>query len=204
MFPALVTAGYGERSPARCPTKTPTPVSSPPPCNRYPGADGFAPPRLDLTHAQAVLIAGREWTVENIDLPWPGSWAPDGDEDLAATYGRLYTYTMARGIAACAPGWRLPTKEDFEALIAAVGGRRTGAGALKAGGSSGFEALLAGFREPEDNTFRRTGKQTGFWTATADDGHDAWKIYLLAEDNGIRLKPVSREYGDSIRLVRDH
>ena len=110
---------------------------------------------------------------------------------------------MALQIAARVPGWRLPTKKDVEALIVAVGGRRAGAAALKAGGSSGFEALLAGFREPEDNSFRRTGKQTGFWTATADDGQNAWKMYLLEEDNRIRFKPVSREYGDSIRLVRD-
>ncbi len=152
---------------------------------------------------RTVPIADRAWSVENLGVPWPGSWAPNGDEGLVTSYGRLYTYAMALDLAARAPGWRLPTKEDVEALIAAVLGRDTGAAALKAGGSSAFEALLAGFREPEDQTFRRTGKQTGFWTATPAGESEAWKFFLRAEDNRIRFKPVSRDYGDSVRLIRD-
>jgi uncharacterized protein (TIGR02145 family) len=74
---------------------------------------------------------------------------------------------------------------------------------LKIGGKTGFGALYAGFLEPEDNTFRRTGKQTGFWTETAADEQEAWKFYLRVEDNQIRFHPVSKLYGDSIRLVRD-
>ena len=88
-------------------------------------------------------------------------------------------------------------------MIATAGGRENGAANLKVGGKTGFEALYAGFREPEDNTFRRTGKQTGFWTATAADKQEAWKFFLLVEDDQIRFRPVSKLYGDSIRLVRD-
>ncbi len=159
-----------------------------------------------MTHfiddVRTVQIAGRDWTVENLGVPWPGSWAPNGDESLVVTYGRLYTYTMALDLATRARGWRLPTKADVTALIVAAGGRATGAAALKAGGSSGFEAMFAGFREPEDGTFRRTGKQTGFWTATAADTEEAWKFFLRTEDDRIRFKPVSRDYGDSVRLIR--
>ena len=156
-----------------------------------------------LTETKTVSLAGRKWTVENLSVPWPGSWAPNGDESLVATYGRLYTHAMALDLAALAPGWRLPTKEDVDALIAAVGGQALGAAALKTGGSSGFEALFAGFREPEDQTFRRTGKQTGFWSATLADENQAWKFFLRTEDDRIRFKPVSRDYGDSVRLIRD-
>lgn len=169
--------------------------------NRDPGA----PPevRSTLVRIRTVQIAGREWTVENLGVPWPGSWAPGDDECKVATYGRLYTHAMALELVAHAPGWRLPTKEDVEALITAVGGRASGAVALKVGGKSGFAALLAGFREPEDQTFRRMGKQTGFWTATLSDDGNAWKLILRVEDDRIRLKPVSREYGDSVRLIRE-
>ena len=196
-------AAYGEDGTTSGQPKETTTMPTAKNCEQSPRAETSACAPLDLAHARTVRIAGREWTVENLRIPWPGSWAPNGDEQLAATYGRLYTYAMALEIAARAPGWRLPTKEDVEALITAVGGRQTGAAALKAGGFSGFEALLAGFREPEDNTFRRTGKQTGFWTSTAAEARTAWKFYLLEEDEHIRFKPVTREYGDSIRLVRD-
>lgn len=158
---------------------------------------------IDLSGVGTVVIGPLEWTTENLNVPWPGSWPPNGDESLAGKYGRLYTYEMALEIAARVPGWRLPTKDDAEILITEAGGREHGAAALKAGGATGFEALYAGFREPEDNTFRRTGKQTGFWTATAADEQEAWKFYLRAEDDQIRFHPVSRHYGDSIRLVRD-
>jgi len=158
---------------------------------------------VDLSGVRTIAIGHLEWMAVNLDIPWPGSWPPNGEEALAGKYGRLYTFDMARAIAARTPGWRLPTKEEVEALIAEAGGREKGAAALKAGGKTGFEVLYAGFREPEDSTFRRTGKQTGFWTATAAGKESAWKFFLLIEDNQIRFIPVSKQYGDSIRLVRD-
>ncbi len=163
----------------------------------------ISPDKIDLSGIRLVVIGRQEWTVDNLSIPWPGSWAPNGDDGLVGQYGRFYTYEMALEIASRVPGWRLPTKEDMEALIAGAGGFENGAAALKAGGRTGFEALYAGFREPEDNTFRRTGRQTGFWTATAYDAEEAWKMYLRAEDDVIRFNPVSKLYGDSIRLVRD-
>ena len=159
--------------------------------------------RFDLSGVRTVVIGRQEWTVDNLSMDWPGSWSPNDDGNLVGKYGRFYTYDMALEIASHIPDWRLPTKEDVEILIAEVGGREQGAAALKVGGRTGFEALYAGFREPEDNTFRRTGKQTGFWTATAADTEEAWKFFLRMEDDVIRFIPVSKLYGDSIRLVRD-
>lgn len=159
--------------------------------------------KVDLSGVRTVIIGRLEWTVDNLNIPWPGSWAPNGEEALVAKYGRLYTYDMALKIASRADGWRLPTKTDVETLIAEAGGREKGAAALKVGGKTGFEALYAGFREPEDDTFRRTGQQTGFWAATSADEHTAWKFFLLIEDDKIRFYPVNRLYGDSIRLVRE-
>ncbi len=163
----------------------------------------WRPHKIDLSGVRTVVIGHQEWTVDNLGFLWPGSWSPNGDDSLAGKYGRLYTYDMALEIASLISGWRLPTKEDVEALIAEVGGCESGGAMLKIGGKTGFGALYAGFLEPEDNTFRRTGKQTGFWTETAADEQEAWKFYLRVEDNQIRFHPVSKLYGDSIRLVRD-
>jgi uncharacterized protein (TIGR02145 family) len=156
-----------------------------------------------LAGARSVIIGRQEWTAANLNVSWPGSRPPNHDEKLVATYGRLYTYKMALEIADGIFGWRLPTKQDVETLIMEAGGAAAGAANLKTGGKTGFNALYAGFFEPEDNTFKRTGQQTGFWTATSADAEEAWKFWLKAEDEEIRLRPVSKLYGDSIRLVRD-
>src|SRR5262249_1840642 len=68
--------------------------------------------RVDLSTQRTVVIGGREWTAENLNIRWPGSWPPNGDETLAAKYGRLYTYEMAVEIASRASGWRLPNQGD--------------------------------------------------------------------------------------------
>ena len=158
---------------------------------------------LEIALVRTVVIGRQEWTVANLNLAWPGSWAPNGDETLVEKYGRLYTYDMAVEIASKVMDWRLPTREDVETMISTVGGSTNGAAALKPGGATGFDALYAGFREPDDDSFRRTGKQTGFWTGTAAHDEEAWKFWIRVEDDNIMLRPVSRQYGDSIRLVRE-
>lgn len=140
--------------------------------------------------------------IENLAIDWPGSWPPNDTMELVPEYGRIYSFAMALEIATGVEGWRLPTNDDFAKFIAAIGGKERGAAALKVCGQSGYQARFAGFREPEDNTFRRLGQQTGFWTSTPADAGQAWKFWLKTEHDHIRLRPDDRSYGDSIRFVR--
>jgi len=55
---------------------------------------------------------------ENLNFETAGSFCPEGDSRNCPRLGRLYTWAEARSV--CPEGWRLPTKEDFESLVAAT------------------------------------------------------------------------------------
>lgn len=69
-----------------------------------------------------VELGGRIWMAENLhyvpDDSMEGCWYPNGEMDLLSDYGMLYDIASAERF--CPEGWRLPTEEDFEALVAVL------------------------------------------------------------------------------------
>lgn len=104
-----------------------------------------------------VTIGYQTWMAENLNYQVEGSYCYDDDPANCSEYGRLYEYDASAN--ACPSGWHLPSKEDFETLVALVGGRDTAGVILKstsgwvyekrdANGVDmfGFSVLLAGGR----------------------------------------------------------
>lgn len=151
----------------------------------------------------SVQIGQQVWTSENVDVLIEGGVCYDNDPQHCKVYGPLYTFEQAITIVNNFPGWRLPSKADVDTLIEFLGGASTAGKELKVGGSSGFNALMAGFREAKNGKFYRINKQTGFWTSTSDSDETAWKYYLTIEQDSINFHPVSKNYGDSIRLIKN-
>jgi uncharacterized protein (TIGR02145 family) len=149
-----------------------------------------------------VKIGDQTWSAKNISIPVNGSVCYEDNPENCNTFGPLYTYEQALEVAEKFPGWRLPTKADIDTMIAFLGGPDKAGKELKAGGSSGFNALLAGYREAQNGKYYRINEQTGFWTSTAEDSKTAWKFYLTIEDDNINFHPVYKKYGDSIRLIK--
>lgn len=151
---------------------------------------------------KTVKIGNQVWSADNIRFPLKGSVCYENNTKNCEIFGPLYTYEQALEVAEKYPGWRLPTKTDIHELIEYLGGAEVAGGKLKVDGSSGFNALMAGFREAQDGQYYRINEQTGFWTSTAEDKTTAWKYYLTIESAKVRFHPVYKEYGDSIRLLR--
>jgi uncharacterized protein (TIGR02145 family) len=102
----------------------------------------------------------------------------------ASGYGRLYNWKTAmndsttegaQGI--CATGWHIPSDGDWKILEGVLGMskaeqdreglRGTNQGTqLKVGGSSGFEARLAGFNQDGD-PYEARGSDVKFWSSTS-------------------------------------
>lgn len=78
---------------------------------------------------RTVTINDQIWLAENLKYNVDGSAYYKNDSITNAQYGRLYTWDAA--MAACPSGWRLPSKKDFDELLAYYGGKSVAGRKLK-------------------------------------------------------------------------
>jgi uncharacterized protein (TIGR02145 family) len=176
-----------------------------------------------------VLIGTQCWMKENLDVGtmingWSNQtnngiiekYCYNDDSSNCTTYGGLYQWNEAmqyvttegaQGI--CPTGWHIPTLGEFQTLAVAVGndgnalkaiGQGSGSGAGT--NTSGFSALLAGYRNYNSN-FYYLGSYTNFVSSTEVDGNYALTLDLRGIDSGIRLYSDPKEYGFSLRCIKN-
>jgi uncharacterized protein (TIGR02145 family) len=154
------------------------------------------------------------WMAENLNYQTDSSWCYGDNPSNCNTYGRLYTWDAAN--VACPSSWRLPTREDWRALLIAAGGNggilSTGDSNLKAQGwdngadSTGFSALPGGYRLV-DGSFGNLGSNGNWWT-DAENGSSNAYFRSIFSDNPENIVNVvegdnSKSLGMSVRCVQD-
>jgi uncharacterized protein (TIGR02145 family) len=187
-----------------------------------------------LTYAgktyHTIKIGSQYWLKENLDVGTMiqgtdtaknngiiEKYCYNNDTNNCNTYGALYQwneamqYTTTPGIKGICPiGWHIPTKAEFETLIATVD---SNGNALKAEGqgsgvgagtnTSGFSALLAGYSY-YDYLFSNLGYSTFFWTSTEDYTNNAYDMYLYYLSSNIYYyNSAYEDCGFSVRCVKD-
>lgn len=160
------------------------------------GADCFPYP--------TVVLNGKTWLAQNLNIEVPGSWCYGNDAANCETYGRLYTWAAAK--TACEQlgnGWHLPTLMDWDDMVAVNGGFGTGGYTqLIDGGSSGFNARLGGYRS-SNGSFYGLGVYGRYWSATEFDS-DIALLYDFLRDSGKLIRTVNlKSDGLSCRCVQD-
>lgn len=146
----------------------------------------------------------------------------DNNQNNCATDGGLYQwdeimqYSTTEGASGLCPnGWHLPTDTEWKTLEITLnmsqedadlfGWREGDQGIqLKAGGTSGFDALLAGARTANGG-FGTRGSHAYFWTSTENVIYrilstDEERIF---RDNANGSTPQIKESGVSVRCVKD-
>jgi uncharacterized protein (TIGR02145 family) len=134
------------------------------------------------TYSSKRMRDGRTWVTDNLRPELPDSYCYDGIASRCRQFGRLYTWASAA--SACrllGAGWRLPSNDEWRQMASGFGGVRGDAHdegqaayiALLKGGSSGFDALFGGDREPGGN-YARVDDHGFYWTATESDAGHAW------------------------------
>ena len=139
---------------------------------------------------KVVKIGGQTWMVENFNLeaeyeiPSYDSHSDDSmtvavpfdkNEDNRQNYGLLYCYNPAELEALAPEGYRLPTKADWNALFANVGGASKAA-KLKskelwtspnasANNEFGFNAVPGGYSNAISREFIQLGNMGAYWCA---------------------------------------
>jgi uncharacterized protein (TIGR02145 family) len=177
-----------------------------------------------------VLIGDQCWLRENMDI---GTKINDTQtqsdngtiekycygDNLANcnTYGGLYQWNEAmqyvnnagaQGI--CPAGWHIPTMAEIQTLATTVAGdanslKAFGQGSGEGAGTntSGFSALLAGYRF-YGGTFSSLGIEAYYWSSTEYDEQASSNLSLYYDDNLIYLGENDyKDYGFSIRCVKD-
>lgn len=132
---------------------------------------------------------------------------------LGKKYGKLYNWYAVSDERNLAPkGWRIPSKEDWKKLINFFSGYKRGGKYLKSktewiddgGGNnkSKFNVLPAGNRH-NNGKFYYIGEYAYFWTNEIfEDGKPIYQTFVTGH-NFISTTTITRDYGYSVRCVRD-
>ena len=127
---------------------------------------------------QTVQIGSQCWMAENLNdtshTAGNSSVYNETHSELSGTdisciadkYGRLYDWEAAKNIASKISGWHLPSDDEWETLETELGGSSVAGGKMKVGGSSGFNALLAGRYSNSNETFNDLGYRGYFWSSS--------------------------------------
>jgi uncharacterized protein (TIGR02145 family) len=137
-----------------------------------------------------VRIGSQVWMAENLNYQTVGSWCYDDDTSNCAKYGRLYTWDAA--MAACPASWHLPSREEWDKLVAFVGGIDSAGTKLKSkspdwDGTDDYEfsAMPGGYRGftiIDGSLFCRHLGSKGFWWTTMNyDGYVAGLLLIVTD-----------------------
>ena len=159
---------------------------------------------------KTVTIGTQTWMAQNLNYETANSYCYKDSASNCTKYGRLYTWAAATN--ACPSGWHLPTKAEFETLFTAVGGQSTACKVLKStsgwnsrgNGSDAFafSALPAGSRNNYGNYYGE-GNDADFWSSTEYNSFNAYYMYLDYLNDAAYLNDLSKNYGFSVRCLKD-
>jgi len=139
-------------------------------------------------------------------------YAYENDTANLTVYGGLYdwnemmNYSSVEGSQGiCPDGWHIPTKDEFDALVEAVGGRNIAGKQLKYGGSSGFNFEMGGSRTLKGG-FSTTAVDGGIWVSTTNptDSKRAYHFYFTADKDNIASHFAHfKVRGHSVRCLKN-
>ncbi len=180
--------------------------------NQPPTSGTFTDPRDDQTYT-LIDIGSQTWFAVNLNYNTGNSWCYDNNGSNCDIYGRLYTWEAAT--SACPDGWHLPSDDEWTTLIDFLGGEDVAGGKMKETGtthwnspntgatnSSGFTALPGGYRNTF-GSFSIKGYYGGWWSATEYSSTDAWGRKLYYDYDKVSRNYNGKDYGFSVRCVRD-
>ena len=201
-------------------------------------ATSFTDPRDGVVYP-TVKIGSLEWFASN--LAWDGTGDVYRDSPVTAPiFGRFYTWKEATGDVsgtglaggpqgACPPGWKVPTKEDFENLAAAVTGSasafvdnwatmgdKLSAPAYFNGermwpyspyndhsNTTGWNAIPVGGATMDHANFTGFCSYAFFWCATEKDAARAYYRYIYSDLGTFPAASTSKsDFAASVRCVR--
>ncbi len=167
---------------------------------KIPVAENVFTDERDGQQYKYIEVEGLLWMARNLNYAAESSWCYENNDENCKKWGRLYTWDAA--MKSCPEGWRLPNDEEWNSLISYYGGSERAGHELKEGGSSGFNALKAGYRDKK-GFFGKAGVSAYFWSATDEDEHYASFKGLYKGLANVGEYTYTKPSGFSVRCVKD-
>jgi uncharacterized protein (TIGR02145 family) len=121
------------------------------------------------------MADGKEWTTRNLNVDTVPSHCYEDADENCRQYGRLYTWESARrGCESLGYRWRLPSNDEWRQMAQRYGRLLEDSDSdseaaykpLLVGGRSGFNAVLGGGRNSDDDQYARLEAHGFYWTAS--------------------------------------
>jgi uncharacterized protein (TIGR02145 family) len=142
----------------------------------------------------------------------------NNDENFTVKFGRLYNWLAVSDSRNIAPaGWHVASFEEWTNLTEYLGGELVAGDKLKEQGTtswtspnpgatneSGFRALPAGFRYDFGTYSPNLGNHGGWWSSSENSPVYAYAYGLMYDDGATNLYFVFKNYGYSVRCVKDY
>lgn len=155
---------------------------------------------------KSVKIGNQTWMATNLTID-------DGGEGIYNHDGMTYyTWDAAMRVTKDLKGWHLPTKSEFEALLAAVGGSDVAGKALKSKkwwysngeGMDSFKfcAVPAGYRD-QFGDYSDIGSLAHFWSSTECNREYAYYVDLHYDGDDAYMNDAYKNMAFSIRCIKD-
>jgi len=193
---------------------------------------------IDGNAYHTVKIGNQVWMVENLkttryrdgsrianivaDHSWSVStsgaycWYENDTSFRQGVYGALYNYyAVADRRNLCPEGWHVPSKSEWLALEAYLGGRAMAGGKMKETGSAhwhapniaasnecGFSGIPGGGRA-QLGWFGEIGEYATWWSSSAEDSDYAWHWGVSRVSIAAKANPGHKASGFSVRCLRD-
>jgi len=143
----------------------------------------------------------RTWMAENLNYQMEGSVCYKNYSAYCAKYGRLYNWEASK--ISCPKGWHLSTQLEWQEIMQMYGGYQKAGAALKVGGESKLEVLMAGFSNT-DGKFSDIGKTAHLWDAEIGEKKTAGLISLYNTYDEVAHDQISAINMNSCRCVEDY
>jgi uncharacterized protein (TIGR02145 family) len=123
-------------------------------------------------------------------------------------YGALYdwdelmNYSHKEGIQGICPvGWHVPSVAEWDILINYAGGAEVASDFLSEEGSSGFNAIMAGYRISY-GIFVHLNNRLGFATSNQFNGISQWTYYKIYNDSSYYRGAFNKKDAYSVRCLK--
>ncbi len=164
-----------------------------------------------------VYIGSQIWMCKNYDTAFPASKVYDDNEANRDIYGGLYTYNQIMTPGFCIAQWHVPTKAEWDTLIAFIGGLAVAGGELKEIGLDHWDApntgaidtylysALPGGQYNSVSGYLELGLRNYLWTKTQNEINPnyAWVCKLFNDDAIIEVIGMSLKSFASVRLLKN-